>query len=323
MTGRNPSRSLPHACSVLGFSVLVPRLALSLSMLLGVCTLVFLLIHLVPGDPVEVMLGEGARPADQVALRHALGLDRPLMIQYFEYLGRLVRLDLGLSLHMQRPVLDLLSERIGPTLQLAVASLSLAILLAIPLGVMAAHHRGRGIDRASMAFSMLGAAVPNFWLGPLLILVFSLWLGWTPISGREGLVSLILPAVTLGSGLAAVLARMVRSSVLEVLCEDYVRTARAKGLGPAAVLWRHALRNAWLPILTLIGLQFGALLGGAVITETVFAWPGLGSLLVEAIQTRDYPVVQGAVLLIASTYLVVNTVTDLLYVAIDPRIRAA
>nr|WP_043755056.1 nickel ABC transporter permease [Imhoffiella purpurea] len=301
---------------------LASRIGSALTMLLGVCTLVFLLIHLVPGDPVEVMLGEGARPADQAALRHALGLDRPVWAQYLDYLARLSRLDLGQSLHAQRPVSDLLAERVGPTAILAVSSLSLAILLAIPLGVLAAQYRGRVVDRAAMTFSMLGAAVPNFWLGPLLILVFSLWLGWTPVSGREGALSLILPTVTLGTGMAAVLARMVRSSVLEVLGEDYVRTARAKGLGPAAVLWRHALRNAWLPVLTLIGLQFGALLGGAVITETVFSWPGLGSLLVEAIQTRDYPLVQGAVLLIALTYLAVNTTTDLLYAAMDPRIRA-
>lgn len=297
------------------------RAGSALLVMFGVCTLVFLLIHLVPGDPVEVMLGEGARPADQTALRAALGLDRPLGVQYLDYLGRLVRLDLGTSLHAQRPVAELLGERIGPTLQLAVAALALAVAIAIPMGVLAAQHRGRAIDRGAMGLSLLGAAIPNFWLGPILILVFSLWLGWTPVSGRDSLVSLILPAVTLGTGLAAVLARMVRSSVLEVLGEDYVRTAHAKGLSPTAVLWRHALRNAWLPVLTLIGIQFGALLGGAVVTETVFAWPGLGSLLIESIQTRDYPVVQAAVLLISLTYLAVNTATDLLYVVIDPRIR--
>nr|WP_209262287.1 nickel ABC transporter permease [Thiorhodococcus minor] len=300
---------------------MLARVGSSLIVVWGVCTLVFLLIHLVPGDPVAVMLGEGARPADQAALRAALGLDRPLAVQYLDYLGRLVQLDLGTSLHSQRPVVAVLAERIGPTLQLAVAALTLGIVLALPMGVLAAQHRGGGIDRGAMGFSMLGAAIPNFWLGPMLILVFSLWLGWTPVSGREGLASLVLPAVTLGTGLAAILARMVRSSVLEVLGEDYVRTARAKGLSPAAVLWRHALRNAWLPVLTLIGIQFGALLGGAVVTETVFAWPGLGSLLIEAIQTRDYPVVQAAVLLISLTYLAVNTATDLLYVAVDPRVR--
>ncbi len=297
------------------------RLASAGLVMLGVCTLVFLLIHLVPGDPVQVMLGEGARPADQAALRASLGLDRPLGVQYLDYLTRLARLDLGTSLHARRPVMDLLAERVGPTLELALAALLLAIVIAIPLGVLAARHQGGAIDRGAMGFSMLGAAIPSFWLGPILILVFSLWLGWTPVSGREGVGSLVLPAVTLGTGLAAILARMVRSSVLEVLGEDYIRTARAKGLGPTAVLWRHALRNAWLPILTLLGMQFGALLGGAVVTESVFAWPGLGSLLIEAIQTRDYPVVQAAVLLISLTYLLVNTATDLLYVAVDPRIR--
>lgn len=297
------------------------RLVSALVVMLGVCSLVFLLIHLVPGDPVAVMLGEGARPADQAALRAALGLDRPLGEQYLDYLARLVRLDLGISLQTQRPVVDLLAERVGPTLELAFASLLLGILIAIPLGVLAAQYQGGWVDRLAMGFSMLGAAIPNFWLGPLLILVFSLWLGWTPVSGREGLASLALPAITLGTGLAAILARMVRGSLLEVLGEDYVRTARAKGLGPGAVLWRHALRNAWLPILTLIGMQFGALLGGAVVTETVFAWPGLGSLLIESIQTRDYPVAQGAVLLVSLSYLLVNTATDLLYLVADPRIR--
>ena len=303
------------------FEVLLARLGSAALAVFGVCTLVFLLIHLVPGDPVEVMLGEGASAADRGALRAALGLDRPLGEQYLGYLGRVARLDLGSSLHDRRPVLDLLLERAGPTLELALAALILAVLIALPLGVLAAQHRGETLDRAAMTVSLIGAAIPNFWLGPLLILVFSLWLGWTPVSGRDGWWSLVLPALTLGTGLAAVLARMVRASVLEVLNEDYVRTARAKGLGPVAVLWGHALRTAWLPILTLIGLQLGALLAGAVITETVFAWPGLGSLLVEAIQQRDYPVVQGAVLLISLTYVLVNGATDLAYGLLDPRTR--
>ncbi len=299
------------------------RLVSALVAVLGVSTLVFLLIHLVPGDPVEVMLGEGASPADRGALRAALGLDRPLGDQYLEYLRRLVRLDLGTSLHDQRPVAQLIAERIGATLELAAASLALALVVALPLGVLAAQHRGRPLDSGAMAFSLLGAAIPNFWLGPVLILVFSLWLGWTPVGGREGWASLALPALTLGTGLAAILARMVRSSVLEVLTEDYVRTARAKGLHPAAVLWRHALRNAWLPILTLVGLQLGSLLGGAVITETVFAWPGLGSLLVEAIAQRDYPLVQGCVLLISLSFVLISLLTDLLYLWVDPRIQAS
>ena len=300
---------------------LVGRLGAAALVVLGVCTLVFLLIHLVPGDPVEAMLGEGARPADRAALTAALGLDRPLGEQYLSYLARLSRLDLGQSFVYQRPVADLLAERLPATLTLAAVALGLALLLSVPLGVLAACRRGLALDGAAMGFSLLGSSIPNFWLGPLLILVFSLWLGWTPVSGREGPASLILPALTLGTSLAAILARMVRSSVLEVLGEDYIRTARAKGLSPAAVLWGHALRNAWLPVLTLVGLQLGGLLGGAVITETVFAWPGVGSLLVEAIQGRDYPVVQGCVLLISLAYVLVNTGTDLVYAWVDPRIR--
>ena len=300
---------------------LLARLGAAALVVLGVCTLVFLLIHLVPGDPVEAMLGEGARPADRAAMTAALGLDRPLGEQYRLYLLRLLRLDLGQSFSFQRPVLDLLAERLPATLTLTGVALVLALSLAIPLGVLAACRRGQTADSIAMGFSLLGGAIPNFWLGPLLILIFSLWLGWTPVSGREGPASLILPAITLGTSLAAILARMVRGSVLEVLGEDYIRTARAKGLAPGAVLWNHALRNAWLPVLTLVGLQLGGLLGGAVITETVFAWPGLGSLLVEAIQSRDYPLVQGAVLLVSLTYVLVNTGTDLVYAWVDPRIR--
>ena len=299
---------------------LLTRLASAVVVVLGVCSLVFLLIHLVPGDPVEAMLGEGARPADRAALRAALGLDRPLGEQYLSYLGGLARLDLGVSFREQRPVGEMLAERIPATLELTLVALAIALLVAIPLGVLAAARRGGPLDGGAMGFALLGVAIPNFWLGPLLILVFSVWLGWTPVSGRAGAASLILPALTLGTGLAAVLTRMVRSSVLEVLHEDYIRTARAKGLGPLAVLWRHALRNAWLPVLTLVGLQLGGLLGGAVITETVFAWPGVGSLLIDAIQGRDYPVVQGCVLLISLAYLLVNGLTELLYPWVDPRI---
>jgi peptide/nickel transport system permease protein len=297
------------------------RLGAALLVMLGACTLVFLLIHLVPGDPVEAMLGETAHPADREAMRVALGLDLPLWRQYVDYLGGLFRLDMGESLRDQRPVSAILGERLPATLMLTVAALLLAIAIALPLGVIAAQHHNSALDSLVMGFSLLGVAVPNFWLGPLLILVFSLWLGLTPVSGMQHPASLILPALTLGTGLAAVLARMVRSSVLEVLAEDYVRTARAKGLSEQAVMRRHAMRNAWLPVLTLLGLQLGALLGGAVITETVFAWPGIGSLLIEAIQARDFPVVQGAVLLIAALYVLVNTATDLAYLVVDPRVR--
>jgi peptide/nickel transport system permease protein len=303
------------------FRLLLTRLVSALVVVLGVCTLVFLLIHLVPGDPVEAMLGENAQVADREALRQALGLDRPLGEQYLAYLQRLARLDLGLSFQDRRPVAAILGERLPATLELTVAALALALTLALPLGVLAARHRGSPLDTGAMGLSLVGISIPNFWLGPLLILVFSLWLGWTPVSGREGPASLILPALTLGTGMAAILARMVRGSILEVLGEDYVRTARAKGLSEGRVLWGHALRNAWLPILTLIGLQLGGLLGGAVITETVFAWPGVGSLLVEAIQSRDYPVVQACVLLVSLSYVFVNTLTDLVYSWVDPRIH--
>jgi ABC-type dipeptide/oligopeptide/nickel transport system permease component len=302
---------------------ILSRIGSALLVVLGVCTLVFLLLHLVPGDPVEAMLGESARPADRQTLREALGLDRPLAEQYLRYLGGLARLDLGQSFQFQRPVADLLAERVPPTLELTAAALIIALALAIPIGVLAARSRGGGIDSGAMAFSLLGISLPNFWLGPSLILVFSLWLGWTPVSGRDGAASLILPAITLGTAPAAVLARMVRSSMLEALDEDYVRTARAKGLPEPAVMWRHALRNAWLPVLTLVGLQLGGLLGGAVITETVFAWPGVGSLLVEAIQSRDYPLAQAGVLLVSIAYVLVNTLTDLIYLWVDPRIRLA
>ena len=296
------------------------RLGAALVVILGVCTLVFLLIHLVPGDPVEAMLGESAQPADRAALRASLGLDQPLATQYRRYLVGLLSLDLGRSFQDQRAVSEILGERLPATLTLAAAALLLALLLAVPLGVFAARRRGSSFDAGAMAFSLIGVSMPNFWLGPLLILVFSLWLGWTPVSGSDEPASLVLPAVTLGTALAAILARMVRASVLEVLSEDYIRTARAKGLSEPAVLWRHALRNAWLPVLTLLGMQLGGLLGGAVITETVFAWPGVGSLLVEAIQARDFPVVQGCVLLISLVYVLVNTLTDLAYAGVDPRV---
>lgn len=302
-------------------SYLLSRLFNAILVTFGVVCLVFLLLHLVPGDPVEMMLGESARPADRMALRIVLGLDQPLMAQLGGYLGGLLQLDLGTSFHTQRPIAAMLAERLPATAELALASLLFAVVLALPLGIIAAIRKDRFADYGAMSFSLLGVSIPNFWMGPLLILVFSLWLGWTPVSGREGAASLILPAATLGTAMAAILARMVRSSLLEVLGEEYVRTARAKGLGERAVIWRHALRNAWLPVITLLGLQLGALLGGAVITETVFSWPGIGSLLVESIQRRDYPVVQGCVLLISLTYVLVNTVTDLVYGWVDPRIR--
>ncbi len=297
------------------------RLLSAAVVVLGVACLVFALIHLVPGDPVEVMLGESARPADREALRAALGLDRPVAAQLGAYLGDLARLDLGESLHSRRPIAELLAERIPATVELAVAALLVALLLALPLGVLAAARRGGGWDTGAMTFAMIGVSVPNFVMGPVLILVFAFWLGWLPVSGREGASSLVLPALTLGTALASVLSRMVRASLLEVLGDDYIRTARAKGLGEISVIVRHALPNAALPVVTVLGLQLGTLLGGAVITEMVFSWPGVGQLTVEAIQRRDYPVLQACVLVISLAYVVVNTATDLVYGWIDPRIR--
>ena len=300
---------------------ILSRLFSAFLVLLGVSCLVFLLIHLVPGDPVEVMLGEAAQPADREALRHALGLDQSLLTQLLHYFNGLLHLDFGISLQSKRPITELLWERIPATAELAGAALLVAVMIAVPLGVIAAVRKDSPWDYGAMTASMLGVSIPNFWLGPILILVFSVWLGWLPVSGREQPDSIVLPAITLGTALAAVLSRMVRSSLLEVLHEDYIRTARAKGLPEGAVIWRHGLRNALLPVVTVLGLQLGVLLGGAVVTEMVFSWPGLGELTISSIQRRDYPVVQACVLLISTSYVVVNTLTDLVYGWLDPRVR--
>lgn len=300
---------------------LISRLGSALVVILGVACLVFLLIHLVPGDPVEVMLGESARPADREALRRALGLDQPIHVQLFAFLEGLARLDLGTSLHSKRPIVDILVERLPATVELALAALIVAVALALPLGTVAAVRRSTGWDACAMSFAVFGVSIPNFVMGPLLILVFSFWLGWFPVSGKEGIASIVLPALTLGTALSAILARMVRSSLLEVMGEDYIRTARAKGLGELQVVIRHAMKNATLPVITILGLQLGTLLGGAVITEIVFSWPGVGQLTIESIQRRDYPVLQACVLVISLAYVVVNTLTDLVYAWLDPRIR--
>ena len=300
---------------------LLYRMASAVLVICGVVTVVFLLLHLIPGDPVEVMLGEAARAADREALRQALGLDLPVWQQWWQYVLHLLHLDLGTSLHSKQAIVSLLAERLPATLQLAAASIVVAILLALPLGVFAAVRNHTPWDQAAMGFSMLGISIPNFWMGPLLILVFSVWLGWFPVSGNEGKASLVLPALTLGTALAALLSRMIRASLLEVLNEDYIRAARARGLGDLTVTLRHGLRNAMLPVITVLGMQLGALLAGAVITETVFAWPGIGQLMIDAIQRRDYPVVQACVLVISLAYVAVNLLTDLAYVALDPRVR--
>ena len=303
------------------FRFLFSRLFSALIVVLGVSTLVFLLIHLVPGDPVEVMLGESAQAADRDALRAALGLDLPVHVQYGHYLDGLLHFDLGQSLHSRRPVAELLVERIPATAELALAALGIALLIALPLGILAAVRRDTIWDFAASGFALLGVSIPNFWMGPVLILGFSLGLGWFPVSGRDAPGALVLPALTLGTAMAAILSRMIRSTLLEVLGEDFIRTARAKGLSGFQVVVGHGLRNALLPVITLLGLQLGGLLGGAVITETVFSWPGVGLLTIEAIQGRDYPIVQASVLVISLTYVAVNTLTDLVYAWVDPRVR--
>jgi peptide/nickel transport system permease protein len=300
---------------------LIKRLCSAVFVLLGITTLVFLLIHLVPGDPVEVMLGETARMADREALRHALGLDLPILQQWWQYLTGIAHFDLGTSLHSKRAVSQLLIERLPATAVLSIASMLIAIVIALPLGILAAVYKKSVWDKLAMVTAMLGVSIPNFVMGPLLILIFALWLGWFPVSGKEGVASLILPSLTLGTALAAILSRMVRASMLEVLQEDYIRAARARGLTELHVLGLHALRNAALPVITILGMQFGALLAGAVITETIFAWPGIGQLMIESIQKRDYPIVQACVLLISVTYVLVNLLTDIVYTSLDPRVK--
>lgn len=300
------------------------RLVLSLILVTWVVSsLVFLLIHLVPGDPVAVMLGDWASPADEQALRQQLGLDKPLWHQYGLYFAGLVQLDFGQSLFFQQPVANLLVERLPMTAYLAMMGMLIAILIAFPLGMIAALRAGKWPDYASMTVALVGVSIPNFWLGPMLILLFSIGLAWLPVSGADQPWAWVLPALTLGTALAAILARMLRASLLEIFHEDYIRTARAKGLSQARVYGVHALRNAMLPVVTILGLQLGTLLGGAVITEVVFDWPGLGQLLVDSIQRRDYPVVQGCILIISVAYITVNALTELVYAWLDPRIRLA
>jgi peptide/nickel transport system permease protein len=300
---------------------LARRLLLTIPVLLGVATLVFSLIHLIPGDPVQAMLGETATQQDVEELRRRLGLDRPLAEQYVSYLRSLLRGDLGVSMRTGQPVTTQIFERMPATMELAAAAMVVAVAFSLPLGIAAAVWRGTIVDHTAMTVALTGISVPNFWLGPLLAIVFSIELGWLPVSGRGTWAHLVLPAISLGAGLAAILARMTRATVLEELREQYVTAARARGASRSRAVLRHAFRNSLIPIVTLIGLQFGAVLTGAVITETVFSWPGIGRLLVQSIGFRDYPIVQGCILLIATTYVGVNLLTDLVYGVIDPRIR--
>jgi ABC-type dipeptide/oligopeptide/nickel transport system permease component len=300
---------------------LVQRVLYTIPVIWLVVSLVFLLIHLVPGDPIAQILGEGAPPVQVAEIRHAYGLDAPLGTQYIRYWKGVLHGDLGRSFRYNQTVGQLIAQRYPYTLRLTLASLFVAIVLSIPAGVRSARRRNRWDDRMLSVVSLFGLSFPNFALGPILILLFAIKLGWLPVSGAGSFANLVLPAITMGSGLAAILTRMVRTSMLEELGQDYIRTARAKGLPERTVVYRHALRNAMIPVLTVLGLQFGALLAGAIVTEKIFSWPGIGRLTIDAISSRDYYLVQGCILAIGMTYVAVNFMTDVLYSVANPRIR--
>jgi len=329
---------------------IVTRVGLVIPTFIGITLLTFAMIRLIPGDPIEMLAGEhGMDPARHAELLHQYGFDRPLLVQYAVYVGQVLQGNLGISLSTHAPVIRDFLQLIPATIELSLAAMLFAVLLGLPAGMLAATHRGRFLDHSVMGLSLTGYSMPIFWWGLLLILLFSVNLGWTPVSGRidiaydfdsvtgfmlidsllsgqdgaftSALSHLILPAIVLGTIPLAVIARMTRSSLLEVLNEDYVRTARAKGLSPMRVLWVHALRNALIPVITVIGLQVGTLMGGAILTETIFSWPGIGRWLVESIARRDYPVLQTGVLLVASMVILVNLSVDLLYGLVNPRIR--
>ena len=303
------------------YGFLLRRFLLLIPVIFGVVSLVFILIHLIPGDPIDLMLGDSALSADRDALREQMGLNRPLGEQYVFYLKGILHGDLGTSIHSKRPVLDEIMERFPATVELMLGAMAMTLLLALPLGVYSALEQGRWQDQSAMLVSLLGVSIPNFWLGPMLILLFSIHLDWLPVNERGTWLHLILPSVTLGTALASILSRITRSSVIETLSTDYVRTARSKGLSESRVVIVHALRNALIPVVTVIGLQVGVLLSGAIITEYIFDWPGLGNLMINAINTRDYPLVQGCVLVISGSYVVINLLTDFSYAFLDPRIR--
>lgn len=300
---------------------IIRRMFLLIFVLFGVVTLVFFLIHLIPGDPVDIMLGDYAIIADKNELRHDLGLDQPLYQQYFRYLSGVLQGDLGISIHSKKPVLDEILERIPASAELMMGSMTIAFLISFPLGILSAIKPYGFIDSFSMLVAFLGVAMPNFWLGPLLIILFAIQLDWLPINERGGLENLILPAITLGTAMAAMLSRMIRSSLIDVLGEDFIQNARAKGLKEHKVIIKHGLRNALIPVITIIGLQIGVLLSGAIITESIFDWPGMGSLLLDGINNRNYPLVQGCILVISTIYVIVNLITDITYAWVDPRVR--
>src|SRR5690349_6425991 len=288
----------------------------------GILTLVFSLIHMIPGDPARQIAGENARPEDIIAVRKALGLDQPLWTQYVTYLSHVIRGDFGTSFQTNAPVSEQIRERYPATIELAFGAMFVALIVGFPLGIISAIYRNSWIDNVARFFALLGVSMPSFWFGPLLIIAFAIHHEWFPVSGRdEGLKSLVLPAVTMGLALAAILTRMIRVSLAEELTQLYVTTAVAKGVSRGKAIFRHALKNALIPVITVLALQFGSLLTGAIITEQIFSWPGLGRLLITSISTRDYPQVQASILVIALTYIVVNFASDLLYGVVDPRIK--
>jgi peptide/nickel transport system permease protein len=301
------------------------RVVLMVFILLGVSVITFSMMHLVPGDPAEMIAveryGEQATAKTIELVRAELGLDQPVFVQYFHWLTNVLQGDLGYSFRTDRPVLDEILTRLPATIQLAVAGMLVALVIAIPVGVISATRRYSAVDSISMLGALLGVSMPHFWLGLLLIMFFSVHLGWLPVFGRGGIEHLILPAITLGTGMAAITTRLVRSSMLEVLNQDYIRTARAKGLKEKVVIYKHALKNALIPVVTIVGLQFAFLLEGAVVVEVIFAWPGIGRLLVDSIFARDFMVIQGCVLYIAALFVVVNLLVDISYAYLDPKIR--
>lgn len=301
---------------------LIRRLAFSLTAMLGVITIVFILLH-VSGDPASLLVTQDATRQDMERIRRAYGLDRPLSVQYARFMERVARGDLGYSYRQGVPVTELITEHLGATFELALASLALAIVLGVALGMAAAVRRGSGVDTVAMTVALLGTSMPSFWLGLLLIIIFGVKLGWLPVSGYGGLDHLVMPAFVLGGFYAAQVSRLTRTSLLEVLAQDYIRTGRAKGLRARVVLFKHALRNAALPVLTVLGLSFGQMLGGAIIVESIFAWPGMGRLAVQAVLGRDFPVVQGVAIVGSAVFLAVNLTVDLVYGWVDPRLRSA
>ncbi|MBT9132805.1 MAG: Dipeptide transport system permease protein DppB [Syntrophomonadaceae bacterium] len=301
--------------------VIVRRLISMVPIILGVTIVVFSIMHLAPGCPTTIMLGDHASPEAIVELRARLGLDDPISIQYLRWLSRVVRGDFGRSIHTRQPVLDMILQRLPATVELTLTAMILSLLIAIPVGIISSTKRYSIFDHAGMVGALFGVSMPVFWQGLMMILLFSFILGWTPISGRGDISHLILPAITLGTSMAALVARLTRSSMLEVIRQDYITTARSKGLVERIVIIKHALRNALIPVVTIVALQLPVLFGGAVITETVFAWPGMGRLIVTSIFVRDFPVVQAAVLIIAVLVILANLLADILYIFIDPRIR--